>query len=86
MPHWMKHYLAPQHCYQIISKMLVCVVFLAFCMLALGLYTGLILAPADYQQGDAVRIMYIHVPSAYMAMFVYCVMAVMALIFFSLAN
>jgi heme exporter protein C len=40
-----------------------------------GLYTGLFLAPADYQQGDSYRIMFIHVPSAWMSMFVYMVMA-----------
>ena len=39
--------------------------------LASGLYFGLFVAPADYQQGETVRIMYVHVPSAWMAMFVY---------------
>ena len=32
---------------------------------AIGLYLGLFVAPADYQQGDTVRIIYIHVPSAW---------------------
>ncbi len=41
-----------------------------------GLIGGLILAPADYQQGDSYRIIFIHVPSAWMSMFVYMVMAV----------
>lgn len=41
-----------------------------------GLYGGLVLAPSDYQQGDSYRIIYIHVPSAWMSMFVYMVMAV----------
>jgi len=44
--------------------------------LTVGLYLGLAGSPADYQQGDTVRIMYIHVPAAYMAMFVYGAMAV----------
>jgi heme exporter protein C len=43
---------------------------------AIGLYGGLVLAPADYQQGDAYRIIFIHVPSAWMSMFVYAVMGV----------
>ena len=38
--------------------------------LASGLYFGLFVAPADYQQGETVRIMYVHVPSAWMAMFI----------------
>ncbi len=44
--------------------------------LGAGLYTGLISSPADYQQGDSVRIMYVHVPAAWMAMFTYMVVAV----------
>lgn len=41
-----------------------------------GLYGGLYLAPPDYQQGDSYRIIYIHVPSAWMSLFIYMVMAV----------
>lgn len=40
-------------------------------LLAVGLYLALFVSPADYQQGETVRIMYIHVPAAYMAMFIY---------------
>lgn len=40
-----------------------------------GLYDGLILAPTDYQQGDAYRIIFVHVPSAWMSLFIYIVMA-----------
>ncbi len=40
-----------------------------------GLVGGLVLAPADYQQGDSFRIIYLHVPAAWMSMFVYMVMA-----------
>jgi len=43
--------------------------------LVAGLYLALIGSPGDYQQGQSVRIMYVHVPSAWMAMFVYTVMA-----------
>ncbi|MEC4593042.1 heme ABC transporter permease [Nitrospirillum amazonense] len=45
---------------------------------AAGLYLGLIASPPDYQQGDTVRIMYIHVPAAWMGMFTYSTMAVAA--------
>ncbi len=44
-------------------------------LVLLGLYYGLWNSPADYQQGDTVRIMYIHVPSAYMAVMVYGIIA-----------
>jgi heme exporter protein C len=45
-------------------------------LLGVGTWLALFVAPADYQQGEAVRIMYVHVPAAYMASFVYASMAV----------
>ena len=45
-------------------------------LLIAGLYMGLVISPGDYQQGDTVRIMFIHVPAAWMAMSVYTMMAV----------
>src|SRR6185437_15411964 len=45
-----------------------------------GMFTGLFIAPADYQQGDGFRIIYVHVPSAFTAMFIYLIMALCALI------
>lgn len=40
-----------------------------------GLYQGLYVSPPDYQQGETVRIMYIHVPSAWMSLMIYTIMA-----------
>ncbi|MEK6591756.1 MAG: heme ABC transporter permease [Pseudomonadota bacterium] len=42
---------------------------------AAGLYIGFFVAPTDAQQGDAYRIIFIHVPAAWMSMFLYVVMA-----------
>ena len=50
----------------------------ALCFAA-GLYFGLIDSPPDYQMGETVRIMYIHVPNAWLSQFVYGVMFVAAL-------
>ena len=50
-------------------------------LIMLGLYNGLIQAPADYEQGDSYRIIYIHVPAAWMSMFVYAVMAFSSAVF-----
>ena len=44
-------------------------------LFALGLYGALITSPADEKHGEAVRMMYVHVPAAWMGMFVYCAMA-----------
>ena len=48
---------------------------IALVLLAVGLYGALVTAPPDYQQGETVRIMYVHVPAAWMALFIYTVMA-----------
>jgi heme exporter protein C len=42
---------------------------------AIGLYLALVTAPPDYQQGETVRIMYVHVPAAWWALMVYSAMA-----------
>ena len=47
-------------------------------LLLVGLYLSLVGSPEDYQQGDTVRIMFIHVPAAWMSMSVYTMMAVAA--------
>jgi heme exporter protein C len=47
---------------------------------AIGLYQGLLIAPPDYQQGESVRIMYVHVPAAWMSMMIYGLMAIMGFI------
>ena len=47
----------------------------ALATILLSLYFGIFDSPADYQQGETVRIMYVHVPAAWMALFAYTVMA-----------
>jgi heme exporter protein C len=44
-------------------------------VLAVGLYLALVVAPPDYQQGESVKIMFVHVPAAWMALFGYLVVA-----------
>ena len=48
--------------------------------LAGGAYAAFFASPPDYQQGETVRIMYIHVPAAWMALFIYSTMAAAALV------
>ena len=54
--------------------------FLSFCFLIIGLWFSIFNSPPDYQQGETVRIMYIHVPSAWMAMLIYSSIAVSSVI------
>lgn len=55
---------------------------LAFALLLVGFVWGLFTAPADYQQKDAFRIIYLHVPAAMLSMGIYVSMAVAAVVFF----
>jgi len=52
----------------------------AVLVMAYGIWAALLQVPADYQQGDSFRILYIHVPSAWMSMAVYVLMALYAAI------
>lgn len=53
----------------------------AFALLAsIGLYQGLFVVPPDYLQGESFRIIYLHVPAAWMSMMIYALMAVMGFI------
>lgn len=47
---------------------------------AIGLYLGLFRAPPDYLQGESARIMYVHVPAAWMSMLIYALMAAMGFV------
>ena len=71
---------SPQYFYQFASKAIPWLSIIATTLFIIGLIGGLILAPADYQQGDGFRIIYIHVPSAFLSMAVYVVMAISAAI------
>jgi len=67
---------SPEFFYRFASAVLPWLILPCVALFAIGLYTGLVLSPPDYQQGDTVRIMYIHVPAAWMSMFIYVVMAI----------
>ncbi|MEA4837680.1 MAG: heme ABC transporter permease CcmC [Rhodospirillaceae bacterium] len=54
---------------------------LAVLLIGAGLYTALFASPPDYRQGDSVRMMYVHVPSAWIGMAAYCLIAVMSALF-----
>lgn len=51
------------------------IIMIMILFLSLGVYYGFFISPADYQQGEYVRIMYVHVPSAWLALAIYSLMA-----------
>ncbi len=72
---WFNKLGSPPHFYRIAGKWTPWLASIFLVLLLTGLYGGLVLAPPDYQQGDSYRIIFIHVPSAWMSLFIYVVMA-----------
>jgi len=66
---------SPVHFYALANRLAPWFGRLSVALFILGLYGALFYAPPDYQQGESFRIIYVHVPSAWMSMFVYVVMA-----------
>ena len=75
------HQLAsPPHFYRLAEILIPWFFVPGLALVAYGVYAGLFVAPPDYQQGDAFRIIYVHVPSAYLSLMAYMTMAVSAAI------
>lgn len=71
---------SPKLFYQLSGRWIPWVAAAALFTLVTGLTWGLVFAPADYQQGDAFRIIYVHVPSAFLSMALYAWMGFLALL------
>ena len=68
-------YASPQAFYPLAGKLLPVLWTLALVLLGSGLAIGLLFAPTDHQQGDAYRIIFVHVPTAWLSMVIYVAMA-----------
>src|SRR5215831_6024042 len=77
--HWFR-FAAPAEFYRLAGKLVPWFAALAGALAIIGLYIGFFVAPTDAQQGDSYRIIFIHVPAAWMTMFLYVVMAFWAAI------
>ncbi len=69
---------SPPHFYDLSAKIIPWFIVPGAILVIYGTIAGLFYAPPDYQQGDAFRIIYVHVPAAYLSMLAYTVMAVSA--------
>lgn len=69
---------SPPHFYRLAGFLIPWFGGAALVLILIATYGGLVLAPADYQQGDGFRIIYVHVPSASLSLFAYTLMAVAA--------
>ncbi len=75
---WFHKLASPPHVYRIAGRLLPWFAVPAVVLIALGVYGGLVLAPADYQQKDAFRVIYVHAPAAWLSLMCYVAMAVAA--------
>src|SRR5476649_2095856 len=75
---WFHRLASPPHVYALAARLTPWFAWPAGALILAGLYGGLVLAPADYQQGDGFRIIYVHAPSAWMSLMVYMTMAISA--------
>jgi heme exporter protein C len=71
-------YASPSTFYALAGRLLPLCWFVTLVTGVAGLAVGLLLAPADFQQGDAYRIIFVHVPAAWMSMIIYLAMALWA--------
>jgi heme exporter protein C len=69
------YFAAPQRLHRLAGVVVPWFGALAAVLVAAGLAIGLLVAPTDYQQGDAYRIIFVHVPAAWMSMVIYVAMA-----------
>ena len=69
---------SPPHFYRLAAQLIPWLAVPAVVSIAYGTFAGLFVAPPDYQQGDAFRIIYVHVPAAYLSLLAYVVMAAAA--------
>ena len=76
LPAIVNKFSSPQHFYVMSGKLIPWLGWACLLFTLSGLYYGLVKAPPDYQQGESYRIIFVHVPSAWMSMFIYMVMAI----------
>ena len=74
------YFSSPRNFYPLAGRLVPWFGALAAVLTVAGLYIGFFVAPTDYQQGESYRIIFIHVPAAWMSMFIYLVMALYAVI------
>ena len=78
----MFNFLSPSNIFSLLEKLLNFINSIFFALLAVSLTFALVLSPPDYLQGDSVRIMYVHVPSAWISLACYSVLAFLSLLNF----
>jgi heme exporter protein C len=77
---WFHRLASPPTCYRTAGRLRAWFWVPAVLLLGYGLVNGLFVAPKDYQQGDAYRIIFIHAPSAWLSLLAYSTMAIASVV------
>ena len=77
---WFHRMGSPPTAYRVAGRLVPWCYGIGLALALVALYGGLVLAPRDYQQGDAYRIIFVHVPCAWMGLFAYFFMAANAFV------
>ncbi len=72
---WFHRLASPPHAYRLATGLGPWLYAASAPLIAYGLFAGLFIAPPDYQQGDAFRIIYVHAPCAWLSLSAYTIMA-----------
>ncbi len=78
---WVNRQCSPKFFFQTAGQLLPWLMILCVGCMVYGLIGAFFLAPSDYQQGEAFRIMYVHVPSSFMSLFVYTIIGFQSFVF-----
>ena len=74
----MINYFNPKNTLIVINRLQKYVLFLFLLVLFIGLLEALVLSPEDYKQSDSVRIMYVHVPSAWISLGIFSLISILS--------
>ena len=81
MINFFKKFISPLYFYKYSRNIYLSCISISFILVIIGLYMGFFVAPIDYLQGNSYRILFIHVPAAWLSMGIYFYMAILAFIF-----
>ena len=75
-------YFYPSKIFKLLERLINFINSIFFVLLIVGLTIALVLSPPDYLQGDSVRIMYVHVPAAWIGLASYSLIAILSIFIF----
>ena len=78
---WLHKWGSPKYFYQKTNNLAIYLGLISLILIITGWFMGLFIAPSDYQQQDAFRIIYIHVPAAFLSVAIYSYIAFLSIVY-----